>query len=219
MNTRALFVLSAIALASSGFADNGGQHTPASQPSTTNPAQPKAASQTSDPADLEPPSIASLTANPVIGSLGLPLGTVAEIRATIVDGDDLRMKAYQGAYLLRVTNVDGRPLEPSRVKEFSVPPFIGVKLANDDFRLHKIKTGAEAKSLDANQVEDLKKGYVGKEVRLAVYETGAYSGMPRNLSDDVPVWQSTDFVFSTWLVILADRSSASPAHANVENTP
>ncbi|MCA9256967.1 MAG: hypothetical protein KDA33_15065, partial [Phycisphaerales bacterium] len=162
---------------------------------------------------------ASLTADPVIGSLGLPLGTVAEIHATIVDGDDLRMKTYQGAYLLRVTNVNGRPLEPSPVMEFSVPGFIGVELANDNFQLYEMKTGEKTGRLESDVIEDLQKDYVGREVKLAVYECGVYSGIPENLPDDVVIWQGHGFSFSTWLVILADRSSASTEHANIENAP
>lgn len=142
---------------------------------------------------------------PVIGGLGVPVGTVVEIRATIVAGSETRMKQYQSSYLLRVSEVDGRPLQQPQLMEFSVPGFVNVKLANDDFDLYELKTGEKAGRLDSAQIEEMQKGYVGKAVRLAVYETGGYSGIPDNLPDDVPSWQDHGFGFSTSLVILAER--------------
>jgi hypothetical protein len=68
-----------------------------------------------------------------------------------------------------------------------------------------MKMGKEAGELDSGQIAELQKGYVGREVRLAVYETGGYSGIPGNLPRDVGVWQDHRFGFSTWLVVLAER--------------
>src|SRR5947207_15291441 len=39
---------------------------------------------------------------PPVGALGLPLGTVAEVRATVVAGRDLGDKGHSAQYLLRV---------------------------------------------------------------------------------------------------------------------
>ena len=107
--------------------------------------------------------------------------------------------------LLRVSEVDGRPLPQLPVMEFSVPSFVDVELANDNFDLYELKNWTRAGSLDSAQIEELQKGYVGKQVRLAVYETGGYSGIPDNLPHDVPSWQDHGFGFSTRLIVLAER--------------
>ncbi len=140
-----------------------------------------------------------------IGKLGVPFGDAVEIRATIVAGSETRRKQYQSSYLLRVSEVDGRPLSQPQLMEFCVPGFVSAKLANDDFDLYTLKTGKKTGSLDSAQIEELQKGYVGKTVRLAVYETGGYSGIPANLPSDVPVWQDHGFGFSSSLIVLAER--------------
>lgn len=116
------------------------------------------------------------------------------------------MKQYQSCYLLRVTEVNGRPLALSPLMEFSVPSFVSVKLATDNFDLYEMKLGAKTGQLDSAQIEQLQKGYVGKQVRLAVYETGGYSGIPDNLPDDLPTWHDHSFSFKTWIVVLVERS-------------
>lgn len=141
----------------------------------------------------------------VIGALGIPLGTVAEIRASVVAGSETGTKQHDGSYLLRVTEIDGRPIAVAPVLEFSVPSFVQVKLANDDFGLYELKTGTKAGELDSVEIKKLQKGYVGKQVRLVVYETGGYSGIPSNLPKDVMAWSDRGFGFSTSLVVLAER--------------
>ncbi len=153
----------------------------------------------------ESPSLPSVTNQPVVGELGIPLGTVAEIHASMVSGSETRMKANEGSYLLRVMKVNGRPLTPPPLMRFHVPGFIAVKLAKDDSELYELKYGAKTGSLSSAKIEELQKDYVGKQVRLAVYETGGYSGIPKNLPDDVPAWQDSSFGFSTWIVVVAER--------------
>jgi hypothetical protein len=145
----------------------------------------------------------ALTENPVVGALGLPLGTVVEIRGNVISGDELRLKAYAGTYLLRVKEVGGRARVPPAVMEFSAP-FVA-SLPSDPFELYESKTGSKPDGLDSAQIKQLEKGYVGKQVRLVVYETGGYSGIPRKLPADAPTWQDRDFGFRTSLVVLAER--------------
>lgn len=151
------------------------------------------------------PTIASLSEHPVVGLLGLPLGTATDIHATVIAGSELRLKRYDGIYLLRVTKVAGHPLGKPVNLEFAVPGFSNVRLACNAFDLYRLKTGKEAGQLDSKEIAELEKGYVGKERHLLVYETGEYSGIPRDLPQDAPVWQDHSFVFSTSLVVLADR--------------
>jgi hypothetical protein len=156
----------------------------------------------------EPPSIESLNEHPLIGELGVPVGTVVEIRATVIDGHDLGTKAADGKYLLKVTEVGGRPLTPSPYMYFRVPGFVHVNVASDRFALYKLKNRGNASQLDETQMAELEKRYAGKQVRLVVYEVGEYSGLPRNIRDiprEVGLWSGHNFSFSTSLVVLAER--------------
>lgn len=142
---------------------------------------------------------------PVIGRLGVPLGTSVEIVAEIVDGDTIGNKASQGTYLLRVTEIDGKPPSKPVVMSFSVRNSFSVRLANDDFDLCKLKTGQTTGSLNSDQIAVLKKDYVGSSVKLGVYERGGYSGIPDSLPDGTLEWQDHGFGFSTWLEVLVQR--------------
>lgn len=152
--------------------------------------------------------MAELNQRPVIGLLGIPLGTVAEIDLIVVSGDATRRKADSSRYLLKVTHVNGQQLADERLMSFHVPGFAPVKLANDIFALYELKHGIEAKSLDSAQIKEMEKGYVGQSHRLAVYEVGSFHGIPSNMPVDVPVWQDTGFHFSSSLVVLAERDLA-----------
>ena len=63
------------------------------------------------PAKKAPVTVAELNERPVIGQLGIPLGTCGEIQAKIIAGRELRLKQYDGAYLLSVTHVGGKELK------------------------------------------------------------------------------------------------------------
>lgn len=154
-------------------------------------------------------SVAELRTLSVIGELGVPLGTVVEIRAKVVSGSEYlpRVKGYDGLYLLKVTHVDGKELEDPVVLEFSMFPFIRVGLASNHFDLYALKTGRKAGELDSAEIRKLEKGYVGKTVHLIAYEAGRFSGIPGNLPKDVPVWAGRAFELSTSLEILAERKS------------
>jgi hypothetical protein len=158
-----------------------------------------------DAAPSTRPTLASLNEHPVIGELGVPLGTIVEIRAIVIAGHKWGTKADDGKYLLRVTELDGRPLIPTPYMHFFVHGVASVNLANDDFALYELKKGQKAHQLDSKQIAELEKGYVGKQVRLVVYEAGEYSGMPRNLPPEIGMWQDHGFVFSTYLGVLAER--------------
>jgi hypothetical protein len=139
----------------------------------------------------------------VVGRLGLPLGTVTDVRSTVISGRELHEKGYQSSYLLRVTHVAARGLDEPVVMEFSTRG--NSELANDVFDLYELKHGEKARGLDSKQIEKLEEGYVGKDLRLVVYETGGFSGIPADLPPEVGSWQDRSFHFSTSLVVLAER--------------
>lgn len=158
----------------------------------------------------EPPvTLEELNRRNVVGKLGLPLGTAVEIEAEVVSGRSLRRKGYDSLYLLKVMNVDDRELNPPPLMRFSSPGFASVELSSHTFALYEMKQGRKAKSLDSTQIAELEKGYVGKEVRLVVYEVGSFHGIPNQLPKDVPVWADFGFHFSTSLTVLNERDSES----------
>jgi hypothetical protein len=144
----------------------------------------------------------------VVGNLGLPLGTTVEIEADVVSGSSLRSKAFDSLYLLKVTHVDGKALNNPPLMRFSTPGFASVKLANHTFALYEMKHGEKATRLDSSQIAELEKGYVGKKVRLVVYEVGSFHGIPNQLPKVVPVWADVGFHFSTSLTVLNEHDAA-----------
>ena len=126
-----------------------------------------------------------LNERPVIGMLGVPLGTVAEIQATVVD--DKTSKADQNVLFLRVTQVNGQDLKGSPTFMFNVRPWA--------------KVAQVPKDLPTENPEE----YLDKSVRLSVYETGSFSGIPDKLPKDVGGWSGYAFHVSSYLTVLADR--------------
>jgi hypothetical protein len=156
-------------------------------------------------ARVAPPATTAPAAQPPVGALGLPMGTVARVRALVVSGRDLRDKGHQGEFLLRVTHVNRRELDDKPLCEFGVPAFLRKNLAQTYFELYELKRGKQARELTDRQEDALERGYVGKEFILDAYETGGFSGIPRNMPDDVPLWQDRGFGFRTSLVVVAER--------------
>jgi hypothetical protein len=150
------------------------------------------------------PTALSLSSQPAIGLLGIPLGTVTDVHATVVAQGGGREKAAR-SYRLRVTDVGSRRLSNPPTLDFEKYSFIDVNLAPDELALYRMKKGKETGTPNEAQVAELEKGYVGKQVHLIVFETGAYSGIPGGVPQDVPSWQDHGFSFSTSLVVLAER--------------
>ncbi len=125
------------------------------------------------PQKLESISSASLNQRDVMGELNLPLGKVTQVMATMISGDSTRSKARAGLYLLQVHAVAGMVLPSKPLLEFEVDP--GVK------------------------VKELEKNYVGKKVKLVVYETGHYTRIPEHSNTGVA---GVPFRFRTYLVVL-----------------
>lgn len=148
--------------------------------------------------------VVDLNQLPVIGNLGAPLGKSVSIQAVVVDGETLKDKYHSCDYLLKVTSVNGVPLESQPIMDFSLDHAIDVRLAEDNFALFLLKNNDVASSLTADQVRKLQTGYVGKEVSLWVYETGGFSGMPSDTPEDSAIWQDRGYGFYTHLEILKE---------------
>lgn len=150
-------------------------------------------------------TVSELVEMDVIGTLGVPLGEVVEVQAVIVSGSETRAKALDGRYLLRIESINGTALGKPVTKTFIVWPLSHVKIANDDFSLHKLKTGRKAKSLDSEQIKELEKDYVDKRVKLSVYESGSFEGTPDRMPEDVSTGADVGFGFRTHLIVLKQR--------------
>ncbi|MCX7010589.1 MAG: hypothetical protein NTY53_25650, partial [Kiritimatiellaeota bacterium] len=110
----------------------------------------------------------------VIGRLGVPIGQAVEIEAVVIAGRELGEKAYQSDYLLKVTQVAGRPLTNPPLFRFKTHSWDHVPLAGDTFALYELKTGRKTGSLDDKQITELERGYVASSVRLLAYEEGFF---------------------------------------------
>lgn len=160
-----------------------------------------AAAQTQDDKPT-PLGLAEIQQKGVEGRLGVPLGNVVEIKGTIVSGRATRRKALSSLYLLDVTEIEGKKLDNAIRLKFSVPPIANAKIASTHFGLYELKNGERPKILSSDKLAELEKGYVGSEFKLAVYESGGFSGIPNNLPEDFPAWQGTNFHFSTQMIVL-----------------
>ena len=105
-----------------------------------------------------------------------------------------------------VPPVTGKKLRDGPLMMFDV--FGSAELARDHFDLYVLKNGGgffgetiERKDVKLNTevIEKLEKGYVGKTVRLVVYEVGSFYGLPEKLPG---AWQDVAFGFYTSLVVL-----------------
>ena len=152
-------------------------------------------------------TIADLKSRPIIGELGIPLGTTAELAGEIVSGRELREKALDSLYLLRITHVNGKALRDSPTLSFSVAAIARAELAADAFSLYELKTGKRTTQLNDAQIRQLERGYVGRRVRVAAYETGKFVGIPGNLPRDIPVWADRAFHFANSLMVVAERAA------------
>jgi hypothetical protein len=157
------------------------------------------------PAKQAPLRASELNERPVIGELGIPLGTCGNIQAKVIAGRDLRLKQYDGAYLVSVTHVgDTRMATPVNLR-FVTAPGSSVNLARDGFELHELKTGKETGTLTDTKIRELEDGYVGKTMKLTVYEVGEFTGIPRKMPEGKVWWADARFHFSTSLVVISEQ--------------
>lgn len=169
-------------------------------------------------------NFAALNQYPVVGKLGVPLGTITEIQATIISADELQrrenppeefnQKYYWGTYLLEVTAVGGKPLRNTQLLPIgSIEKFvlsktgklIAASIAKNGFELFELKHGKKAEWLSEEQMPELEKGFVGKQVNLVVYETGSFWGSIKDIDKYTIPSSNPSFRFTTSLSVLAER--------------
>jgi hypothetical protein len=126
---------------------------------------------------VESISLKDLNTHPVIGELGIPMGEVATVRASVVDGNSTRMKEHQDEFLLRITSVNGKDLVTAPLMPFA--------------------------SAIGTEVEGIDSMWVGKSITLEAYEAGEFSGVPEHLPDHWPIWAGGGYSLRTHLNILS----------------
>ena len=150
---------------------------------------------------------------PPIGKLGVPLGTLVEIKGEIVDGNSYARKAWTSSYLIEVSHINDAVLDKKRLLRFALAPYPKLPYPNESLALYELKKGHKAKGwVDSKEIAELQKGYVGKQIHLRVWEKGMFSGIPQNMPADSMLWQDHGFGFSTWLVLLEDLSTTRSNH-------
>jgi hypothetical protein len=109
------------------------------------------------------PTASSFAERPAIGLLGLPLGTVTDIHATVVAKGEFGGKPGR-RYILRVSEISGHALTQPRDFKFEKFSFVDVALAKDEFELYELKTGEKTGTLRQKKAAELERGYIGKKV-------------------------------------------------------
>lgn len=113
-----------------------------------------------------------------------------------MSGRSTRRKAYDGQYLLSITKIKGKSIEKPILTVFSNAPGNVARLANDTLSLYELKKGKRTGRLSEEDVTEIEHDYVGKQLKLYVYESGQFHGIPENLPEGTGGWQDTGFGFS-----------------------
>lgn len=131
-------------------------------------------------------------------------GAIVMVKAEIIDGASLMTKELQGEFLLKITKVDSLTLVTPLVMRFTDETG---QWPNDLFALHELLYKRKVRSIDAEKSALIKKQYVGKTVNLIVYETGAFTGKPKDYHKYADIRQDVAFHFSNHLVIINGSST------------
>ena len=78
------------------------------------------------------------------------------------------------------------------------------EFANDNFELYKLTYGKNASSISGKQINKMKEKYVGKKFVLMAYETGQFTGMPKNYFKYRPIRADRNFHFKNYLIVVAN---------------
>lgn len=135
--------------------------------------------------------------------LSVPFGKICSMEVVVVRGDDLKLKVYEGTYLLKVQSVNGEKLPEPILFSFQdktgrLPGSFGELYRSN----HKKSTGAIA----VKEIQRLELNYVGRHYLIVAYETGQFIGFPEGYFDYQPIQSGTSFHFENSLVVLSINS-------------
>ncbi len=159
-----------------------------------------------------PISLEDIGQRGVLGELGVPLGKIVMVEAVVVDGNSLRMKLYVDDYLLKIVSVDDVRMEDGPLMDFGKTP--GCFLPELPYRHRGLREYQQMLANDGKyeltdaMMSEAHDAYVGSTVRLHVYESGGFRGIP---SDGFPEgarhWTDTGYGFSTHLNVLCSADT------------
>ena len=111
----------------------------------------------------------------VIGSLGVPLGTVVIVEGVVVDDGYRQSKEDEGAILLKIEKVDSKKLDKEVILRMATFSFAPIKQPEPGYRFT----------------------YAG-------YETGEFSGIPHEAFMYIPQVATTEFHFRVYFQALKE---------------
>jgi len=132
--------------------------------------------------------------------LNIPFGTIAKLDVEIYDGDNLHRKGDQGTYLVKINSVNDKQQIDTLLMTFEDET---EQLASENFALYKLVYGKKANSISNMQIDKMKKNYVGKKLTLMAYETGRFTGIPKDYFKYRPEVADKGFHFENYLVIVS----------------
>lgn len=133
--------------------------------------------------------------------LPVPFGTITKMTIEIADGDELNEKGQQSSFLFKVKRIDSITLAKPIIMEFRDETS---HFPSETFALYKYLYGKKTGTLSSDQIEKMKKRYVGKEFVIAAYETGGFIGIPGDYYKYQPIRQDYGFHFRHYLVVVGD---------------
>lgn len=134
--------------------------------------------------------------------LGHSFGEILNLKVEIIHGNTLRRKAVEGMYLMKILEVNSKPVEGNIYMTFVDETG---KFPRGCFELYKYLYGKETGSLSYDQVGIMEKQYLGKEANIMAYETGAFTGVPDGYFDYQPLKSTTGFYFESYLIIISNN--------------
>lgn len=130
-----------------------------------------------------------------------PLGTLLKMEVEVFDGDLTKLREYQGAYLFKIKTVDNKQTADTLLMTFRDETR---KFPTNNFELYKYLYDKDTGSISSNQVNKMKKEYVGKIFNIVAYETGEFTGIPKGYFEYQEVKADKEFHFQNYLVVVAN---------------
>lgn len=148
----------------------------------------------------------------IVGRLGVPIGQVVRVEATIVSADKVwpDSKIFQDSYLLSIHSIDGRPVKDLETT-FQVHNWAEKHLFRSGSDLKdELRSGFKREPTAAEIAKLESKVLSGRKRTFLVYEVVALDGVPENMSSEVIPWAGTSFgPFSHVRVIHEPAASSS----------
>jgi hypothetical protein len=135
--------------------------------------------------------------------LGFPFGTILELKVEVIDSWEYIHKGPRTGYLMRVLEVNNKPLEDIIVLSFD-DGCCSDDFPSTHFELYKKHFGKEVKDglgLGSPEHNEMNKTYLGI-YNIAAYESGKYIGVPNDYSKYAVAPQGIGFTFTSYIQII-----------------